>query len=68
MDVIAMATQAVREVEHLITVGARMATLVKMSGYKMFGSITLFRKRLPALAAGKLLDLQMHDTVMFTHG
>lgn len=64
MHVIPMTAQAIGKVKHLVTIGAGMTALIQMRGDKMLGAVTFLCKRLSTLLAFKLLDFQMHDTMV----
>lgn len=68
MNIVSMATQAISEIENLVTVWTGMAPLVKVCSDVMFGAITLLSKSFTALFTFKLLDFQVDHTMMFTSG
>lgn len=68
MDIVPMTPQPVGEVEDLITIRARVTSLIEMGGNVMFRTIALFCERFTTFLALELLDLKMNNTMMFTSG
>lgn len=68
MDVISVTTKTVSKVEHLVTIWARVTSLIEMCSNDMLRQIAFLSKCLATMFAFEILDLQVHDAVVLPSG